>query len=250
MDTFKGDLHIHTTLSPCGNLQMSPATILQRASAAGIQLLGITDHNSTRQAPLLMAMGKEHDILVLGGAELCSKEEVHCLALMPCLEHLDALQKYIDSHLPAISNQPAYFGYQVQVDEDENISYEEERLLLTALDQSVHEIAEQVHALGGLFIPAHIDRPSYSLMSQLGFVPDSLPYDALELSGQVQRSAFLQQHPELRQASFVQSSDAHHPDSIGAVCSHFRMQELSFEELRLALLQQQGRSIQSVHKAR
>lgn len=75
----RADLHIHTVLSPCGDLEMSPENILHFAQVQGLNMIGITDHNSTRQAPIIRDYGKTKGIFVLTGAEICSKEEVHAL---------------------------------------------------------------------------------------------------------------------------------------------------------------------------
>ena len=129
----RADLHIHTILSPCGDLEMSPANIIGIALRKGISLIGISDHNSTRQAPLIQELGEKQGLRVLCGTEINSIEEVHALAYFPTLERLAEFQTYLDHHLPDIKNNPDKFGYQVVVDAEEQITYEEERLLISAL---------------------------------------------------------------------------------------------------------------------
>lgn len=182
MNQYKADLHIHTLLSPCGDLEMSPAAIVQRAADLSIDILGITDHNSTRHAPLIAKLAKEQGIFTLCGAEVTTREEAHCLAFFSDFEKLDDFQKYLDDHLPNIKNDTNIFGYQVVIDEQEMIVDEIEKLLISAIDQSIDQITKKVRELGGMFIPAHIDRPKFSLTSQLGFVPPGMDADALEVS--------------------------------------------------------------------
>ena len=102
----RADLHIHTVLSPCGDLEMSPENILHFAQIQGLNMIGITDHNSTRQAPIIRDYGKTKGIFVLTGAEICSKEEVHALTFFETDEQLTIFQHYLDVHLPDIPNEP------------------------------------------------------------------------------------------------------------------------------------------------
>jgi len=136
----RADLHIHTVLSPCGDLDMSPANIIGMALQKGLSLIGISDHNSTRQAPVIQQLGEQQGLRVLCGTEVNTAEEVHALAYFPTLERLTAFQHFLDLHLPDIKNNPDKFGYQVVVDAEEQITYEEERLLITALDVDINTI--------------------------------------------------------------------------------------------------------------
>jgi len=243
MELFKVDLHTHTVLSPCGDLEMSPRNIVARASAKGIHILGITDHNSTRQCQVLQEAAKPYNLMILAGAEVTSKEEAHCLAFFQNQEQLAEFQLYLDAHLPNVPNEPNRFGYQVVVNLEDDILYQEERLLISALDQSINQIAEKVHALDGLFIPAHVNRARNSLIGQLGFVPFDLSFDALELSKHISYRQFIQKHEYLEGKTFIQSSDAHFIEDIGSAYTQFYMEEASFDEVRLALHGQQGRKV-------
>ena len=121
---FKADLHIHTCLSPCGDLEMSPRNIIQKAIEQGLDIIAITDHNSTRNVKTCMELGDKNNLFVIGGCEINTQEEVHCLAYFPDLEKLDEFQNFLDEHLPDIKNNPDIFGQHVAVDEDDNIIYE------------------------------------------------------------------------------------------------------------------------------
>ena len=209
----RADLHIHTVLSPCGDLEMSPENILHFAQVQGLNMIGITDHNSTRQAPIIRDYGKTKGIFVLTGAEICSKEEVHALTFFETDEQLTIFQHYLDVHLPDIPNDPEKFGFQVVVDPEEQIIYEEPKLLISA----------------------YIDKPCFSILSQLGFVPPDLRYDALELSSHTSLSKFLSGHPELKSASFIQSSDAHYPGDIGKIYTQLKIEDFSFKNIRQSI---------------
>lgn len=243
MKYFSADLHIHTVLSPCGELEMSPSKIVEQAERQGLNIIGITDHNSTRHCAVTKKLAEERGIFVLCGAEVTSIEEVHCLCFFPNLQVLATFQEYLDNHILGTKNDVKYFGYQVQVDENENILYEEEKLLIQSINRSVNQIQEYVHSIGGLFIPAHVNRSANSLISQLGFIPDDLNYDALEISKHISKQSFLNNHPELSGVTIIQDSDAHMLRYIGDVRNQFFIHKPSFDEISLALHKKDGRYV-------
>lgn len=243
MQIYRADLHMHTLLSPCGSLEMSPRTIVDTAAARGLDIIGITDHNSTRHCKVIHKLAATRNIAVLCGAEVTSSEEVHCLAFLPDFERLDLFENYLQAHMQDFPNDPEYFGDQVQVDENEEIIYQEERLLIMAIDQDIDEIERQVHALGGIFIPAHINRPAFGLISQLGFVPPDLNYDALELSRHITTKDFKKAYPELADKTFIRSSDAHYVEDIGCCYTNFYLEQPTFDEIKLALHNAGGRYV-------
>lgn len=243
MNTYRADLHMHTILSPCGDLQMSPQNIITEAAKKGMDIIGITDHNSTRQAKLVRELGIKQGIFVLCGAEITTKEEAHVLAFMPDDEKLAILQSFLDENLPDIPNDENQFGYQVCVDEREDIVFQEDRLLISGIQQSVDVIEKFVHHFGGIFIPAHINRPRYSIISQLGFVSSDLDIDALELSRHITKDDFLQQNHALKDYAFIRSSDAHFVADVGTIYTKFVLEKRSFDEIKLALHSKKGRHI-------
>lgn len=243
MITVKADLHIHTLLSPCGDLEMTPRHIVDRAAELDLKIIGITDHNSTRQVDVIRRLGRERDILVMSGVEITSREEVHCLGFFPDQECLAAFQDFLDAHLPHIPNKDGAFGFQVVVDEQDFILHMEEKLLVTALTATLEEIAAEVYRLGGIFIPAHIDRAVNSLFSQLGFIPPGLPFDAMGITcftteNEVRGRFSLSEHVTL-----IKNSDAHFVEDIGRGFSWFTLAECTFDEVRMALSGQYGRGV-------
>ncbi|WP_421920319.1 PHP domain-containing protein [Marinifilum sp.] len=244
MKKFRADLHTHTVLSPCGDLEMSPVNIVQKAKERGIDILGITDHNSTLHAPLIKELAAKEGIMVLMGAEVTTKEEAHCLCFFEDEENLSEFQKYLDRYLPKISNDETKFGYQVVVNEEEEIIDEVECLLISGLDQSIEEIERKVHELQGLFIPAHVNKTINSVISQLGFLPPDLNVDAIELSHHITKEEFLKKNKYLSKYNFIKSSDAHYIEDIGNAWTNFFVEELSFEEVRKALKGEEGRRVE------
>jgi hypothetical protein len=244
MKKYRADLHIHTVLSPCGDLEMSPDVIISKAKEMNLDIIGITDHNSTLQCSIIRETGLQNGIAVLSGAEVTTKEEVHCLAFFETNEQLKDFQAYLDENLPDIQNDVNRFGYQVVVDAANNIIYSEPRLLISAINQSIDQVEAKVHSLQGLFIPAHIDKRRFSIFEQLGFLPPDLKVDALEISPRCVKEDFLNQHPELRSFIFIRCSDAHYPEEIGRHVTIFEMEDTGFGEIRAALQETGSRTIE------
>jgi PHP family Zn ribbon phosphoesterase len=240
---YRADLHIHTVLSPCGDLEMSPVNILASARKNQIHILGITDHNHTGNAWLLNEMAEADHILVIPGAEVTTREEVHCLTYFRTKDSLDLFQQFLDEKLIRIQNHPEKLGYQVLVDREENVVAEVEYYLGSSIDASVEEVEEMVHALGGIFVPAHIDRKKNSIYSQLGFVPSGLVCDALEISWRTHPDDFLPLHPEISGQRLTRSSDAHFLADIGRVTSVFVLENLTLDEVWMAFQDENHRKI-------
>lgn len=235
MITCRADLHIHTVLSPCGDLDMSPDRIIQRAMEMNLSVIGITDHNTTRQCEVIGQMGSEKGILVIGGAEVTTREEVHCLALFGDGKRLGEFQEILDAALPDIPNDTRKFGYQVAVDRSNNIIYTEDRLLTSALSLSISELRKIVKELDGIFIPAHADRARFGIIAQLGFIPPDLFPDAIEISMNTTHESFFLHHPQLRSYRLISSSDAHIPGDIGKAYTELTLEHLTFEQIRIAI---------------
>lgn len=243
---FKADLHIHTVLSPCGDLEMSPSAIVARALERGLDMIAITDHNTTRQVKTTQKIGRDQGLFVLGGVEITSQEETHCLAYFETDDQLDEFQAFLDQHLPPIPNDEDRFGYQLIVDENDEIVGEEQYHLLNALDVDIDGLYDEVHRIGGLFVPAHINKGTTSLMSQLGFVPPDLRADGLEINFRTTRDEILKKFAYLKRFNFITDSDAHFIENVGDVFNVITMEHRNFAEFRMALHGEEGRSIDTM----
>lgn len=236
MPRFTIDLHNHTLLSPCGDLSMSPAVIVETAQRQGLDAIAITDHNSTLQVDTIRAIGKRNGLMVYWGVEITTKEEAHCVALLPDGDAAAELQKYIDAHILKIENDPEKLGDQIWVDEDENIGGEVEWYLNSPVDKSVEDIAEEVHRLEGLFIPAHVDREANSLIWQLGFIPPYVKVDAIEYNFEDKLERLINGgHKYLTKHTLYTASDAHYPNMIGMRPTTIEAENRSFKSLTEAL---------------
>ncbi len=232
---FKADLHIHSTLSPCGSLYMSPKAIVERAREKGLDMVAVTDHNSCDNLPYVARVAQREGIALVPGVELQTEEEVHILAYFETLEAALSFREELYPYLPPVKNDPDYFGDQVVVDEEDNIVKVEEKLLVNSLLLSVDQCVEMVERYGGVVVPAHVDRETYGIIGQLGFVPDYLGFRAVEISRAVTPREALARWPELEKYTLVGFSDAHYLEDIGKVETHFYMGEPSWGELVEAL---------------
>jgi len=243
MNTYKADLHIHTLLSPCGSLEMSPVNIVNAAVNAGLDIIGIADHNSTKQALLVKKIAAEKGLFVLCGSEVNTAEEVHCLTFFETNEQLAAFQVFLDKHLIKVKNKPELFGEQVVVDEDEMIVEEPEHLLINALDVGLAGIETEARRLNGIVIPAHIDRLYNGLFGQLGLMPNGFTPDAFELSARADLNIWENSRKLPGDSTFIRSSDAHRPENIGDGFAIFHMKAPSFKEMKMALAGKDGRKV-------
>ncbi len=204
------DLHIHSALSPCAHEDMTPNNIVNMAVMKGLDAIALTDHNSGANLEAVSICAHNRGLVFIPGMELESCEEIHLVCLLPDLKSAMKLHDIVHHSLPAISNRKDIFGNQYLMDENDQIIGEEDRLLVTASSLTVDEVFSLVRGLGGAVIPAHVDRPSYSMLSNLGLIPEELGIRYLEISKNCDESAFRALHPELDGYKLIRSSDAHY----------------------------------------
>ncbi len=176
------DLHLHSCLSPCGGEEMTPCDLAAMCALAGLQIVALTDHNTAGNCAAFCAAARRCGLLALPGMELTTREEVHVVCLFPGLAEAEAFSRTVRALLPPIPNDPAVFGPQLLMDDRDRILGEETALLAGAADIGVYEAARAVEALGGVAYPAHIDRPSFSLLASLGLWDPALGFPLAEIS--------------------------------------------------------------------
>ena len=240
---FRCDLHIHTCLSPCAGLEMYPRTLIEKSITEKLDVIAVCDHNASENVEYVLTLARGRPITVLPGMEVSSLEEVHALALFDDLRDLIKLQTIVYEHLPG-KNREDIFGPQVIVNERDEVEGMNERLLIGATDVPLRDLIKEIHALGGLAIASHIDRPSYSILSQLGFIDPETPFDALEISAATGMKQARRQYPELSAYAFIKSSDAHFIRDIGRRFSTMILQAANIHELKLAFEKRDGRYIE------
>ena len=240
---YSTDLHIHTCLSPCAELDLSPREIIQRAKKERLDIIAITDHNTAQNVRVIMDLGEQQGVKVIPGMEVQTREEIHLLTLFPDWASAAAWDEEVYRHLPPLVNNPEIFGDQPVVDGEGNIVKFEERMLLNSLDLSLEEVKLRVAKHRGVTIPSHFNKGAFSLISQLGLIPEELELEALEIF----RRSLDRDPPGIAAATLsiptILSSDAHRLEDIGSAYTVFLLAEASLEELRLAFRSQRGRRI-------
>lgn len=239
---FRCSLHVHTCLSPCGDLDMHPRAIVREALSLGLDVIAITDHNSSENVPYVIAAAEGTPLTVIPGMEVTTREEAHVLALFQDMSSLSLFQEYVYARLEGLNDENA-FGVQAVVNENEEVEGFNERLLIGATGISLEDLVDHIHGYQGLAVAAHIDRPSFSVISQLGFVPDNIAFDALEISARLGIRKGREKFPELREYTFITSSDAHYLKDLRQASTVMYLESPTLNEIRMALRQDQGRFV-------
>jgi hypothetical protein len=209
------DLHIHSALSPCAADDMVPPEVLLTAERRGLGVVGIVDHSTGRNGWAFLEAAEAFAVQVLVGIEVESAEGVHILALFDAAGPLEAFDALMAEILPAARNDPDVVGPQHLLDSWGRILGEEERLLITAVDVGLEDLAGLIATYGGLSVAAHVDRTAYGLLPVLGFIPPTLKVDLLEVSWRMTREEAVQRWPDLRGRPLIRGSDAHALEDIG-----------------------------------
>lgn len=216
------DLHIHSCLSPCGDNDMTPWNICAMAKIKGLAAIAVTDHNSARNLPAAYKAAQAHGLLLLPGMEITTREEVHLLAYFPTVDQALAMGDFLYDHLPCVQNDPRLFGEQHIMNERDEVTGEENRLLITATDLSLVRAAQEISRFSGLAVPAHINRGANSLLVNLGFLPGDVLFPALEVAPQLPISKEI-----LYGKTVLYASDAHRLEDISEASYSLEVSGLS-----------------------
>jgi 3',5'-nucleoside bisphosphate phosphatase len=242
MKTFRADLHVHTVLSPCAEVEMIPPLIVQEALERRIDIIAITDHNASANVSAVQKAAEGTGLTVLPGMEVQSREDVHLLCLFASLSDLEAWQHDVSISLPRAENPADHLGEQFVVDERGEYIRTETQLLLTSTTFSIEEIIQRVGELGGLVIPAHVDRTSFGLFPTLGFLAEWWHFPVLEISRHITPDELHKKFPSSEGLPLIQSGDAHRLNEfLGSTL--FKLASPKLSEIRMAFLGENGRSL-------
>jgi PHP family Zn ribbon phosphoesterase len=239
---FRAELHVHTVLSPCAEVEMIPPLIVEECELRGINLIAITDHNSSANIASVQKAAQGHQLTVLPGMELQTIEEVHSLCLFDTLEQITEFQKIVSVTLPSIKNDPDHFGEQFVVDETGDFIRREEQMLIISSSLTLHRAWQIVQDLGGLFIPAHVNRKAFGLLENLGFVPLDIPIQCVEISRHLKADQAALQFPQIAGYPLLKGGDAHRLDELAGM-NEFLLAEPSIREILLAIEGKDGRTV-------
>lgn len=209
MQSFAYDFHIHTSLSPCGDDDMTPNNIVNMSILKNLDMIAVTDHNSCENAKAVMECAKGTSLVVIPGMEVESSEEVHMVCLFKSIDHAYIFNDIIKNNLPVIKNREEIFGKQILMDRNDEIIGIKENLLSTATYLSVNQIYHEVKKIGGACFPSHIDKQSYSIISNLGFIPPELKFKSIEIKMKDKKEELVLKH-NLSEYKILHNSDAHY----------------------------------------
>ena len=244
MRIVSADLHIHTCLSPCATLDMTPRKIVEQAQKKNLGIIAVTDHNSAENTGSVITAAQNTQLCVIPGIEVTTSEEAHIVGLFENPLDAAAMQTLVYDHLQPGENDDDIFGMQVIANAFDEVEGMNRRLLIGATNLGLSEVIDAIHELNGLAVAAHIDRQAFSIISQLGFIPEELDLDAVEVSRRMTLRRGRTLFKDLERFPFITSSDAHDLEDIGSSPTAFQMAAPEMAELRLALKGKDGRKIE------
>lgn len=231
------DLHMHSCLSPCGDDEMTPANVVGMAAVKELGLIAVTDHNSCKNCGAILRLSEEYGVLAMPGMELTTAEEVHVVCLFEDLHAAMDFDEYVYDHLPEIPNKEAIFGKQQMMDENENVTGTVDKLLINATTIGFDAVYGLVEERGGVMIPAHLDKTSTSLLSNLGFIPPDAKFTTAEVKNFGNLHRLTKEHPYLEKCRILSNSDAHYLQDIHEPEHTLYIEEMTRKAVILALKQ-------------
>lgn len=211
-DCINIDFHIHSCHSACGNLDMSPKNVINTLKQKNIKIAAISDHNSMKNSFSFIKYGEKEHICIFPAMEIQTEEEIHTVVVFPDIVVAQNWQKWVDGIIPKIKLNPEVFGDEPVVDEDENIIELPEFLYTVSLPISFENLEEKAYNQNLIYFPAHINDSSYSIISQLGFIPEKHLFNVVEISKKQDYETLSKVYPNI---TFITNSDAHYLNQIG-----------------------------------
>ncbi|MBP5250360.1 MAG: PHP domain-containing protein [Lachnospiraceae bacterium] len=221
------DLHLHSCLSPCGDDASTPAAIAGYAALNGLQVIALTDHNSCKNCGAFLKACDFYGIVGIPGMELTTSEEVHVVCLFSALSDAMRFDGYVYEHLLDIKNDEKIFGKQQIMNEEDEELGRVEKLLISATDIDFDDVFDLVTSFNGIMIPAHLDKKTTSLISQLGFVPPDSKFKTAELKNMANLHNLRKTNPYLDGCRIITSSDAHYLKDINMPVNTILVEELT-----------------------
>jgi PHP family Zn ribbon phosphoesterase len=226
----KADLHVHTPKSLCyRESSVTPEQIVDTALNVGLEIMGITDHNTVEAIDELRTVARRKGLVIFPGIELSTKGG-HVIALFEVDTPVADMQDFIrDVGLPDGARGDG----------------------AVMTESGIEEVFQKIHERGGVSIAAHIERwPS-------GFLETSEPrrvkmrihgnsyLSALEITVPQNKSLWntgqMRDYP--RKYACIQGSDAHALEEIGRRWVYIQMEPVSLDGLRLAFLNYQTKIV-------
>ncbi|MFW5780141.1 MAG: PHP domain-containing protein [Bacillota bacterium] len=223
------DLHIHSSLSPCAADEMTPLNIVAMASVKGLQVIAVSDHNSIKNVEAAMECAKDFEIIVIPSMEVQTSEDIHVLTLFEDFESLKTFNDALTKR--QIENKEHIFGRQLIIDADNNIVGKEKSFLMAGVEESIYTVVNKTNQLGGVAIPAHIDRTQNGIIAILADIPKDLDITAVELS----KYAPDYIKDKYIRYNYIYNSDAHRLEDISEQVNYIEIGQLNAKSFLLAI---------------
>lgn len=203
------DLHMHSCLSPCGHEDMTPNNIVNMAYVKGLDAIAVADHNTAGNLEAVQEVARERGLLVIPALEVTTQEEAHVLAYFPELFQAQEFSRWLYDRMPPLPNNPGFFGPQILMNASDEVIGEEPRLLAQAAQVGISELDAHVRVMGGVSVPAHINRSANGILAALGMLPLDVEFRTLEICRK-------SPPPDIRQEDYLvlHASDAHQLEDI------------------------------------
>ncbi len=223
------DLHLHSCLSPCGDMDMTPNNLVNMAKLLGLDVIALTDHNTCLNCEAAMKVGEEVGLLVIPGMELTTAEDIHAVCLFPTLEKALAFSAYVDENRFKVPNKAEIYGRQVIMNENDEEVGEIGHLLLPASFIGIYDAYRKAEEFGGICYPAHIDRDSLSILSVQGEIDPYCGFRTAEFADISKLDQLKSRHPILEHMNIITCSDAHYLENMRDAANTLDLPELTRE---------------------
>lgn len=193
---------------------MTPGNIVGMAALKGLDVIALTDHNSCKNCPAFLDIAGQFGVMAIPGMEINTSEEVHAVCLFPTLEQAMAFDSYVYKRLVPFFNNADIFGKQQIYDGNDEWIGTEPLLLINSVDISFDMLWDLVASFHGVMFPAHIEKRTNSLLSNLGFVPPDSKFTTVELKDLKMLHGVREGNPYLENCRVISNSDAHYLEDI------------------------------------
>lgn len=234
------DLHIHSCLSPCGDDDMTPANLVGMAAVKGLDVIALTDHNTCLNCPAAVYHGKNYGVTVIPGMELTTQEEIHVICLFPDLKSALSFSNEVYRRLMPVKNREDIFGRQQIMNEKDEVTGIVENLLINATSIEFDQVFPLTKSFGGIAYPAHVDKSSTSLISNLGFVPPESNFTCAEFHDYKNLHRIRREHPYFENCNVLCCSDAHYLEDIHEPDYQISVRSESIKDILYSLTERAG----------
>lgn len=199
------DVHMHSCLSPCGDALMTPNNIVNMCVLKGLDVIAVTDHNHSGNVAAVMSLAKESGLICIPGMEVQTKEDVHVLVYFRSLEDIERFSNDLDKYRVKVPNDEKRFGRQVICDEEDNEIATYPHALIIGLTISIEHLELLANHHQGVIVPAHINKGTNSVLANLGFMPENLNVQTIEVYDKAPFQGMM-----FKRYKVIRNSDAHY----------------------------------------